>query len=213
MTPWRACADRGGRVQSRGAVRPPAPRRAAPAVPKHRRTASGRSPLRAPAHPPSDHPEPARSRRGIDAGRAERCAARRFHQAQVLELQQARAATARYRHIKNAFKDGYVDINVVVPNMGYHFMKSELTADGVFDVRKPEILVYNKNEDGSFELGALEYAVPIDVTPDVAPEGFTGTDDVWERNTDFGLWLVHAWVWKNNPDGTFNPTNPLVIVH
>jgi len=131
----------------------------------------------------------------------------------VWELQQARAATARYRNIKNAFKDGYADINVVVPNMGYHFMKSTLTADGVFDARKPEILVYNKNEDGSFELGALEYAVPIDVTPDVAPEGFTGTDDVWERNTDFGLWLVHAWVWKSNPEGTFNPTNPLVIVH
>jgi hypothetical protein len=131
----------------------------------------------------------------------------------VWELQQARAATARYRNIKNAFKDGYADINVVVPNMGYHFMKSELTADGVFDVRKPEILVYNKNEDGSFELGAVEYAVPIDVTPNVAPDGFTGSADVWERNTDFGLWLVHAWVWKYNPDGTFNPTNPSVIVH
>jgi len=70
--------------------------------------------------------------------------------------------------------------------------------------------VYNKNEDGSFQLVAAEYAVPIDISPNKPPEGFTGTGDVWDRNTGFGLWLLHAWVWKNNPDGVFNPTNPLV---
>jgi len=43
--------------------------------------------------------------------------------------------------------------------------------------------VYNKNEDGSFQLVAAEYAVPIDISPNKAPEGFTGTGDVWDRNT------------------------------
>jgi len=128
------------------------------------------------------------------------------------ELNQARAATAQYREIKNAFRDGYVDINVVVPNMGYHFMKSALV-DAVFDYKHPEILVYNKNLDGSFELLAVEYAVPIAVTPDVAPEGFTGSGDVWERNTDFGLWLQHAWIWSFNPAGVFHDTNPLITVN
>ncbi len=128
------------------------------------------------------------------------------------ELQQARAATAKYRNINNAFADGYADINVVVPNMGYHFMKSELV-DSVFDIRKPEILVYNKNENGSFQLEAVEYAVPIDQSPNAAPEGFTGSGDVWERNTGFGLWLQHAWVWTYNPAGVFHDTNPLVQVH
>ena len=60
----------------------------------------------------------------------------------VWELQQARAATARYRDIKNAIKDGYSNINVDVPNMGHHFMNTKLV-DGTFDIRKPEILVYN----------------------------------------------------------------------
>ena len=128
------------------------------------------------------------------------------------ELQQARASTARYRKIENAFKDGYADIHVRVENMGYHFMKSSLV-NASFDVGNPEILVYNRDEAGNYELVAVEYAVPIDATPDVAPEGFTGTADVWERNTTFGLWLCHAWVWKNNPDGAFNETNPLVEVH
>ena len=128
------------------------------------------------------------------------------------ELQQARAATAKYQHIKNAIKDGYADISVVVPNMGYHYMKSEYV-DATFDIRKPEILVYNKNHDGSFQLVAVEYAVPINLSPNEAPEGFTGAGDVWDRNTGFGLWLLHAWVWYNNPSGVFNPTNPLVHLH
>jgi hypothetical protein len=128
-----------------------------------------------------------------------------------LELLEARAATIRYRQFSNALADGYADINVVVPNMGYHYMKSSLS-DSKFEIRKPEILVYNKKRNGSFELLAVEYAVPISITPNTAPEGFTGPADVWERNTDFGLWLLHAWIWEFNPEGVFHHTNPLVQV-
>ena len=130
----------------------------------------------------------------------------------VWELQQARAATARYQDIKNAFKDEYEDLNLPLPNMGHHFMKRGLV-DAEFDIRKPELLVYNKMEDGEFELVAVEYAVPINMAPADGPAGFTGDSDKWDRNDGFGLWLLHAWVWKNNPDGVFNPTNPLVILH
>jgi hypothetical protein len=129
------------------------------------------------------------------------------------ELQQVRAATARYRNDSNAFKDGYVDINLKLPNMGYHFLKSSLVTP-VFDVRKPPILVYNKREDGSFELLAVEYAIPIDQQhPNIAPEGFTGNGDEWDFNTlNTGWWTLHAWIWKNNPDGVFKPMNPDVEV-
>ncbi len=122
------------------------------------------------------------------------------------ELQQARSATARYQHLKNAEKDGYVDIDVVMPNMGYHYMKMD-NVDDKFDLRNPEILVYNHDEDGNMELVAVEYAIPIPLSVN-APEGFSGTGDVWNFNTGFGLWLLHAWVWKYNPDGVFNSTNP-----
>jgi hypothetical protein len=96
--------------------------------------------------------------------------------------------------------------------MGYHYMKSAF-ADSIFEISKPEILVYNKDHDGNFELIAVEYAVPISLSPNHAPEGFTGTADVWDKNPDFGLWLLHAWVWQNNPSGVFNSTNPGVHVH
>jgi len=125
------------------------------------------------------------------------------------ELQQARAATAKYKDVKNAIADGYQDIEVDVEHMGHHFMK--VTAvDAVFEIREPEILVYNKDENGNQTLVAVEYAVPLS---NPRPEGFTGSHDVWDENTGFGLWLQHAWVWAYNPDGVFNPTNPLVHLH
>lgn len=130
----------------------------------------------------------------------------------VEELKLARAASARYQNINNAKADGYTDINVVIPNMGYHFMKTEYV-DNHFEIEKPEILVYNKKDNGQIELVAVEYAVPIPLSPNQAPEGFTGQADEWTYSTAFNLWLLHAWVWENNPDGVFNPTNPLVHLH
>jgi hypothetical protein len=125
------------------------------------------------------------------------------------ELQQARAATAKYQNIRNALKEGYVDINVIAPNMGHHYMKPSLV-DGNFEITRPEILVYNKDHEGNFELVAVEYAVPIELPK---PEGFSGSLDVWDGNSPFPLWLLHAWVWKYNPSGVFNPTNPTVHLH
>jgi hypothetical protein len=130
----------------------------------------------------------------------------------VQELKAVQSATTRYKDIQNAVTDGYTDINVVVQNMGFHYMKAAL-ADTVFNYRQPEILVYNKNHQGQVELVAVEYAVPIALRPNTAPEGFTGTTDVWKRDTGFGLWLLHAWVWAHNPEGVFNPTNPSVHLH
>lgn len=124
----------------------------------------------------------------------------------IQELQQARAATAKYRDIRNAIKDGYSNISVDVPNMGHHFMKTSLI-DATFDIRHPEILVYNGLDTGNPELIAVEYAVPLNLP---RPEGFTGSADVWNGTSGFPFWLVHAWVWKFNPAGAFNWTNPAV---
>ncbi|HYC30461.1 MAG TPA: hypothetical protein VEB42_16615 [Chitinophagaceae bacterium] len=129
----------------------------------------------------------------------------------VSELQIARTATDRYKNIQNAITDGYADISVVVAQMGHHYMKSAYV-DDKFEVNKPEILVYDKKEDGSFELVAVEYAIPLNLSTE-APAGFTGNSDVWDRNTGFGLWLLHAWVYTYNSSGVFNPTNPAVHTH
>ena len=133
--------------------------------------------------------------------------------ATLIELQQVKDATAKYHTLDNAFKDGYVDIGLKLPNMGYHMLKSELVKT-TFNLEKPAILVYNKKDNGEFELVAVEYAVPIDWSnPHTPPAGFTGDQDEWDFNTlNTGWWTLHAWVWLFNPDGVFKPMNPDVIV-
>lgn len=130
----------------------------------------------------------------------------------ITELKGARTASIRYRSLDSAIADGYTDIDVVRANMGYHFLNSGLL-DTVFNSQKPEILVYNKTYEGEFQLVAVEYAVPISLRPLTPPTGFTGSSDTWKYDTEFGLWLLHAWVWEYNPAGVFKPTNPDVHVH
>lgn len=130
----------------------------------------------------------------------------------IQELKAARNATQRYRSLDSAKADGYADINVVVQNMGFHYMRASLL-DTVFQPEKPELLVYNKQHDGYTELVAVEYAVPIPLMPNKEPQGFTGGADVWTYSTNFNLWLLHAWVWEYNPYGVFTPSNPEVHLH
>lgn len=121
------------------------------------------------------------------------------------ELARVRRATARYQDIQNAIDDQYVDIGVVIKNMGRHLLKDGLM-DATFDAERPELLVYSPGPNGRLKLVAVEYAVPLALSEN-APEGFSGSADEWFADPNFHLWTLHAWVWKENPDGIFNPTN------
>ncbi|MEP7254515.1 MAG: hypothetical protein ABI666_02005 [Ferruginibacter sp.] len=125
------------------------------------------------------------------------------------ELRNARTATQYYQSVDTAIARGYHDIGVDVEEMGHHYMKAGLV-DSVFDLTQPELLVYNRDANGNAYLVAVEYAVPLDRP---RPEGFTGSNDVWDGNANFNLWLLHAWVWAYNPNGVFNPTNPAIHLH
>lgn len=124
------------------------------------------------------------------------------------QLARVRAATARYHDLANALADGYADIDVVIPNMGRHYLKSSLL-DATFEVERPELLVYSPGANGRMKLVAVEYAVPLDQA-EQAPEGFRGSADQWFANQQFQLWTLHAWVWEENPQGVFTPTNSRV---
>lgn len=124
-----------------------------------------------------------------------------------MELGQVRLATARYHNLQNALDDGYVNIDVYIPGMGFHYLNPSLL-DDTFDPAAPELLVYSPDQQlGKLRLVAVEYAVPLD---NPAPEGFFGDADHWHAETDFGIWSLHAWVWLNNPNGIFEPLNPRV---
>ena len=123
----------------------------------------------------------------------------------VTELASARRATARYQDFLQAIRDGYVDIGVVLPNRGRHLQKDSLV-DATFEAERPEFLVYMEDLGGRMKLVAVEYAVPLNLTA-TPPEGFPGGADQWFADQRFQLWTLHAWVFRENPDGIFNPTN------
>ena len=126
------------------------------------------------------------------------------------ELAQVRSATARYHDISQALYDGYVDINVFVSGQGFHYLNpSPDVLDAHFQLDKPEILVYAMDPSNRLRLVAVEYAVPVSLSP-TPPEGFTGDADVWALNEDFGLWTLHCWVWHENPNGIFAEFSPTV---
>jgi len=129
--------------------------------------------------------------------------------AAILQLEAVRRAAARYFDVDDAVADGYVDIGVYFPSMGWHYLKGSLL-DGTFEATAPELLVYADDPcGGKRRLVAVEYAVPLDLSAK-APTGFAGRADAWTANTAFGLWTLHAWVFEYNPDGVFAAYNPRV---
>lgn len=129
--------------------------------------------------------------------------------AAILQLDTVRQAAARYLDVDQAVADGYVDIGVFFPNMGWHYLKGELLDDR-FEATAPELLVYAEDPcGGRRRLVAVEYAIPLDLSKR-APSGFAGSADTWSVNSAFGLWTLHAWVYEYNPDGVFAPNNPRV---
>jgi hypothetical protein len=127
----------------------------------------------------------------------------------ILQLDQAKDATAKYLDVDKAVADGYHDIGLFVPNMGWHYMK-DANVDARFEWTKPELLVYADDPcGGKRKLVAIEYAVPFDFAKR-APAGFVGRADEWDANQTFRLWTLHAWVYEFNPDGVFAPMNSRV---
>jgi hypothetical protein len=123
------------------------------------------------------------------------------------ELDRARSANERYQDVSRAVADGYVDAKIVMQSMGHHYLNASLLDDR-FEPDRPELLVYAP-EGGRMKLVAVEYAVPLDKSA-AAPPGFSGATDVWDRNTKYGLWTLHAWLWLDNSAGVFNPQNARV---
>jgi len=122
-------------------------------------------------------------------------------------LARARKATARFHRVEQAEAEGYINLNFCEEGEGCHWLNPALL-DGVFDPDKPEILLYVRDGDG-WRLVAVEYVVPLSLSPGVAPEGFTGDADHWRENSEgVGLWELTAWIWLNNPNGIFEQHNP-----
>ncbi|MBT8187945.1 MAG: hypothetical protein KJO73_09675, partial [Croceitalea sp.] len=74
-----------------------------------------------------------------------------------MEVDQVTAATAKYANVSVATDEGFFDASGFVPNMGHHYVLPA-RMDGVFELEKPEILLYAPDANGTMEFVAVEYA-------------------------------------------------------
>jgi hypothetical protein len=118
------------------------------------------------------------------------------------DLAAARAASAKYHRVEVALADGFIDTGHCVASpaggMGYHFV-NPARLGGYLDVREPEVLLYEKDAAGRYQLTGVEY---------IGNEG----DALFGRTftpTPAGP-ALHVWLWKHNPSGMFADWNPNV---
>ena len=134
------------------------------------------------------------------------------------DLAQVRAATARFQRSEVAQEAGWDLVpgldhcfdNPGVGAMGYHYIDAA-SLDANVDGLRPEAMVYAPGPNGQLQLGAVEYIVPAD------PWHEAGNIDLpsvlgqeFHLNESLGVYVLHAWIWQNNPSGIFESWNPTV---
>ncbi|MBS0431502.1 MAG: hypothetical protein JSS21_03700 [Proteobacteria bacterium] len=132
-------------------------------------------------------------------------------------LAQVRQATAAYRNINVAAQAGYVARDpfcVSGPDrgaMGVHVANPTLIGGNQPQVSEPQIVIYEPQADGSMVLVGVEYVVMADAWDAQYPNG-PGPSVGGQLMLKFpapnlfdmpSIYVLHAWAWRNNPDGNF----------
>lgn len=128
----------------------------------------------------------------------------------------AMLATSAYQDLTAAEAAGYASTldtlgcfhDQAVGGMGVHFLDEDLMDDQL-DPATPEALVYELDVDGEVVgLVAHEYIVPVEAWTSDEPPALFGQP--LHRHPTLPLWVLHVWLWKTNPNGTFADFNPAV---
>lgn len=134
------------------------------------------------------------------------------------DLAVIKRATADFHQTEAAQAAGYDLVpgldhcfeNPGVGAMGYHYIDTDLL-DLELKVDQPEAMVYAPGPNGQLKLAAVEYIVPAEPWDDA---GNTEPPALLDRhlhlNAELGVYVLHAWVWQNNPSGVFEDWNPRV---
>ena len=136
------------------------------------------------------------------------------------QLAALRGATARFHRLDAAVAEGYTPFGGCFSDpagtgaMGYHYVNNELVDDPAIDPLRPELLVYAQQPSGELRLVAVEWITFVSAwhgAGNAAPPGLFGHEfHVNPTLLAEPFYLLHAWIWKNNPDGMFADWNPKV---
>ncbi len=141
------------------------------------------------------------------------------------EIESMREALAKYKDPYVAVRDLYLStvgcvhydgskmeghMHYPKGGMGIHFVN--LTIQGPPDPMKPNVLIYEP-VDGQLQLVAAEWLVPLAAAkerPVLFGQPFQGPMEGHEPLIPQGFhhYDLHAWLFKNNPNGMFSPTHP-----
>ena len=122
------------------------------------------------------------------------------HDVPPAKLAEVRRATAQFHDVGKALASGRVDLELCFDQMGQHYADPDTFDDGVLDAEAPEALVY-ANDGDRLRLVAVEWV-------STTPGEVLGVP--LHLNEDLGVWVLHAWVWHNNPDGMLADFNPRI---
>ena len=122
-------------------------------------------------------------------------------------------ATARYQNIDAAIADGFLLLHDCETRPGegpvgavyYHPTR---LIDGVIDPTSPDALIYEPRTRGKAKLVGVEFAVPYPLWTAPTPPTFLG--NTFQPEDEFGVYALHVWIWRRNPDGMFAESNPRV---
>ena len=144
-------------------------------------------------------------------------------------LAKLKVATEKYHDPDVAIADGYMATDSCVPEMGYHYVNASLASDLNVTELVPEVVLYEPTEEGRKLVGVEYFAAALANTAggpapwfgeeappmgwyNPAPTLFAGQvfDGPMAGHEPGMPWHydLHAWVWKDNPDGAFAPFNP-----
>jgi hypothetical protein len=132
-----------------------------------------------------------------------------FGEAVDRDIMTIRDATAKFKSTEAAEAAGYKRVTDCVQHqpagaMGYHFQNNDLL-DTTLNLEHPEVLVYEKMPDGTFQLNGVEFLVPISAWKSTEPPRIMGQALI--KVDSIGFWFLHVWTWKPNPSGLFAPWN------
>jgi hypothetical protein len=155
------------------------------------------------------------------------------------QLDAARAATEKYQDVRVAEAAGYRAVGPNVPGMGLHYVR-QADRPSFSITEPPILLYQRDPAgQGGLRLVGVSYLLVAPSNSDGQPAGspFPKALASWHKHNNVCVlpdnsasveltasqctarggrftaetsWMVHAWIWKDSPDGVFSPTNPLV---